>query len=283
MRRRVFLAALLAGGLGGTSWSAASNGVSDYRLQREVLRTHELLSQARATYQNWLSGRLTTRAALQAVVAIERPLRKAQAEARRWSGRADAAWLSASERQQLAELGFFRTQLQRPPGRQNLSADMQQRWLAELDLRRSWLQARRQRLPVLLAQPGLSRDVRAFYQWQARVLELEVAELDLAEELAHSFRAAGQPGQQWAQRGLRLHQRAEALHAPGALQGAQSAVLARFVALSRLCQSAGQYQIDPGADSAANLQEDERVFQSLALRSEQVALETLRKLLKIGA
>jgi hypothetical protein len=283
VKRRVFLAALLGGGLAATSRSAAPAAASDYRLQREVLRTHELLSQARTTYQSWLSGRLGTPAALRALGAFEQPLRKAQAEAARWSSAADAVWLGATARQQMAELSFFRAQLRRPPGRQDLGKDLQQRWLTELDLRRSWLQARRQRLPVLLREKGLAAEVQRFYGWQARALELQVSELDLAEELARSFRDSTRPVEGWPQRGLRLHERAVALGGSGFLASAQQALEGRFIALSRLCQSARQYRIDPGSDSAANLQEDEKAFQALALRSEQVALETLRKVLRIGA
>lgn len=283
MTRRHFLAALLFGGLAGPTCSAPALSTSDYRLQREILRTHQLLSDARTTYQNWLSGRLATAAALGKVAALERPLLQAQDRARRWSLPTDASWLSASSRQQVAELAFFRSQLQRKTGRQDLSADLQQRWLAELELRKSWLQARRLRVPLLLQQSKLPPDLRGFYQWQARVLELESAELDLAEELARSFRASMHPAENWTRRGLQLHQRALALRVPASVAEAQRAVLARFAALSRLCQSASQYRVDPGADSATNLQEDEKSFQALALRSEQVALEMLRKLLKLEA
>lgn len=274
--RCLLVALLLAIGVGA---AARSVFVQDYRLQQQVLQSQKYLAQARSVYQTWLSGRLGTAAARAQIARFQSPLLQSQRAAKSYAGAHETGWLTRNAEQQNAELGFFLSQVSRPAGQRDFTADLQQRWLTSLHLRRDWLQARQRRLPSL--QAGAHGALREYYAWRQQIVNLEVAELALAEEMAESFRQRRSSAPNWTRRGLELHARAQEIAAPATMASAQAAVVDRFAALSRLCRSAVSYQLDPGTDAAANLQDDEESFQELANRSEQESLKALARCLTL--
>lgn len=280
MTRRALLVRLVAAvALAGPAVSRPLDVlVRDCRLQQQVLVGQSLASAAREIYRKWLRGGLSTAAARSDLEAQRRGLEQCSRRAAALAVPAEQAWLARNHSHEQAEVRFFLAQLSNSGRSGDVTAELQTRWLSALTLRREWLSARRRRLPELLTLAGRA-PVAAYYAWRQAVSGLELSELDLAQDLAEEFRSEDQRVPQWTRRALALSAKAEGIPAAASLTAARQAMLARFGALSRLCESATAYRHDPSADSVSNLQADEREFEKLASQSESVGLQVLLAML----
>lgn len=269
---------LLAGILLSSALAAAPDPrIQDLRLEEQISQAQKLSVEAGQAYQQWLNGRVKPQAADTLVQSRLQGMAAFQGRAAALASPASQTSVRHWARMQKQELQYYLTDIRQKPPQPRTQELLQQRWQNAVEIQGDLLETRRRQLAAVEKQPG-NPQAAAYYRWRKAMLPVLQSELDLARDVAQAFQQKNQAAR-LAGKALALRDQAAAIQAPPFCQQAQQLYIERFVTLGRLCASAQQAISAPDQDSVANLQEDEEIYRTKALASDDASLAALKALL----
>lgn len=266
MTRRQFLAACWALALVPALAAKKDPRVSDYLLEKELVRAQQVAFEAGEIYRKWRDGGDTPPAKKElasCIVAVAELEKRARAQVLPVSAAALRSYCEGVG----DDLRFLLTDVTRTRDHVG-QTELQQRWRVSVKLQRRLINLRRAQLSTLTGE---------FYTWKSRLLDLQLAELALAGEMASAL-AENKGAPDLEARAVELYKRVSALDCPSGCQAARQAYLDRFTALRGICEElAGTVD----ADVLSNLKACESRYRRSALECEERTLKIQAKLLGV--